>query len=170
MTHIELNAVPSSRRFYWLTALLLASSTGCALLLPGRNWQLAGSSNMRILLATDSPTVRQLIAEEDAGEAIVSRFFREPHTKEEGVEHIKDMMHHPDQYPPGRPEFLKAMAQMPGVYVPGKSYCDIIERSKSRCGPSPLETATYVLVQVTSGPSRGQRGWVCKDVVQIQFP
>jgi hypothetical protein len=115
MTHIELNAVPSSRRFYWLTALLLASSTGCALLLPGRNWQLAGSSNMRILLATDSPTVRQLIAEEDAGEAIVSRFFREPHTKEEGVEHIKDMTHHPDQYPPGRPEFLKAMAQMPGV-------------------------------------------------------
>jgi hypothetical protein len=109
-------------------------------------------------------------AEEDAREEVVQRFFREPHTKKEGMEHIKEMLQHPEQYPPQRTEFLTAMAQMPGVSVPGKSYCNIIERSKSRCGRSPLETATIVLVQVTTGPSHGQRGWVCENLVRQQFP
>ncbi len=137
MPRIELNAAPRARRFYCLAALLLGSSTGCALLLPGRDWRLTGSSNTRTLLASDSPAIRKLPAEEDAHKEVVSRFFREPHTQEESIEHMKDMLQHPDQYPPGRPEFLKAMAQMPGVYVPGRSYCDIIEQSKSRCGRRP---------------------------------
>jgi hypothetical protein len=170
MPHLELNAVPGARRFYWLAALLLGSSTGCALLLPGRDWQLTGSSNTRTLLVSDSPAVRKLITEEDAREEIVSRFFRQPHTQEEGSERIKDMMRYPDQFPPGRSAFLTAMTQMPGTYVPGKSYCKIIERSKSRCGRSPLETAIYLLVEVTTGSSRRQRGWVCENVVGGGFP
>lgn len=153
-----------------LAAVLLIGSTGCAFLLPGRFWRLTGGSSTQILLASDTPEIRQLIADENAREDEVRRFFREPHTQEEGIEHVKDMMRHPDQYPPGRTEFLKAMAQMPGLNVPGKSYCEIIERSKSTCGRFPLETATFVLVQVTTGPSHGQRGWVCQNVVQGQFP
>jgi hypothetical protein len=44
MTHIELNPIPGARRFYWLAAFLLASSTACALLVPGIFWRLTGSS------------------------------------------------------------------------------------------------------------------------------
>jgi hypothetical protein len=80
------------------------------------------------------------------------------------------MMQHPDQYPPGRKDFLEAMARMPGVYVPVRSYCDIVERSKSTCGVSPIETATYVRIHVTTGPSRGQEGWVCSNLVPGQWP
>jgi hypothetical protein len=68
MKHIELNAVPGDRRFCWLAALLLISSTGCALLLPGRFWRLDSSSKTGILLVSDSPEVRHVIGAEDARE------------------------------------------------------------------------------------------------------
>ena len=156
MAHVE-PIRPRTRRWMlcWLAVTLFIDSIGCVFLLPGRSWRLTGSSNAKILLVSDTPQVRHLISEEDAREEEVRRFFREPHTR---------------QYPPGRTEFLRSMAQMPGVYVPGRSYCNIVERSKSKCGSPPVETATYVLVQVTTGPSHGERGWVCGNAAQGQFP
>lgn len=130
-----------------LVALLLVSSTGCALLLPGHFWRLTGSSDARIPLVADSQMVRQVIAEEDSLEWL-----------------------HPEQYPSGRANFLAVMAQLPRVSVPGRSYCEVLERSKSTCGASPIETATYVFVQITTGRSRGQKGWVCENVVHQLFP
>ena len=111
-----------------------------------------------------------MIADEDAREEEVGRFFRTSHTMEEGVQHIKDMLEHPDRYPPGRTKFLEDMAALPGVFVPGGSYCNVVERSKSTCGRTPVETSTYLLIQVTTGRARGQQGWVCESRVQQQFP
>jgi hypothetical protein len=143
---------------------------GCAFILPGRFWRLNGHSKAPVTLITDSPEVRRMLAEEDAREEEVSRFWREPHTREEGIAHIRDMASHPDQYPPGRTEFLKAMSQMSGISVAGTSYCDLVERSKSKCGRLPIETAVYMLVRVTTGSSKGKQGWICEDAVQPQFP
>jgi hypothetical protein len=156
--------------FCWLVATELISSAGCAFILPGRFWRLNGDSKVPVTLITDSPEVRRLLDEEDAREEEVSRFFREPHSREDGNAHVKDMALQPDQYPPGRSEFLKAMSQMPGISVTGRSYCELIERTKSKCGASPIETAVFVLVRVTTGPSRGKRGWICQTQVQQQFP
>ncbi len=156
--------------FCWLAAVALISSTGCALILPGRFWRLNGDSKAPVTLITDSPEVRRMLAEEDAREEEVDHFRREPHTKEEGFQRLEDMRQHPDQYPPGRTEFLKAMGQMPGISVAGRSYCDLIERSKSTCGRSPIETATFVLVRVTTGRSKGKSGWICQGDIQPQFP
>lgn len=60
---------------------------------------------------------------------------------------------------------------MPGFTVPVKSYCSIIQRSTSKCGPDPRSTwPVYVLIKVTSGPSRGEQGWVCRAYVQQLAP
>src|ERR1700683_4091237 len=62
------------------------------------------------------------------------------------------------------------MLDMPGFTVPIKSYCRIIQRSTSKCGPTPEATAVYVLISLTSGPSRGKQGWVCQTYVHQLFP
>jgi hypothetical protein len=154
-----------------IASVLLVGSSAC-LILSERywKWRLEGSPNSSITLISDSPEVRRLLGEEDAREEALSQFWRKPHTKEEGTRRIEDMIQHPDAYPPGRTEFLKAMSGMSGANVPGGLYCDIVEQSKSKCGRLPIETATYVLVQITSGPTKGQRGWVCQEQVHQLFP
>ena len=57
--------------------------------------------------------------------------------------------------------------KMPGFTVPVKSYCSIIERSTSNCEAT---AAVYVLIKVTSGPSRGKQGWTCGFWLQQLFP
>jgi len=65
---------------------------------------------------------------------------------------------------------LEDMLKMPGFTVPVKSYCSIIQRSTSKCGTVPEATAVYVLISVTSGPSRGKQGWACQSYVHQLFP
>lgn len=128
--------------------------------------QLRGGS----FLISDSPEVRRLLADQDARQYDSDRFWREKHTVEEGSERIRDMGKHPEQYPPGRTEFLKAMLAMPGFLIPGSPYCDVVERSRSKCGALPIETAVYVLIKITTGPSRGKEGWVCDNRAPGLFP
>src|ERR1700721_1067412 len=49
------------------------------------------------------------------------------------------------------PDARQAMADAPGFYVPGKSYCIIAQRSTAKCGKNPFETPVYSLVRITSG-------------------
>jgi hypothetical protein len=151
--------------------LLIGSigSTGC-IFLSSRAWRVTGNSKTKVLLVSDSLEVRRLVTDEDAGEEEVNRFWREDHGAEERHQRLMDMAQHPEQYPPGRSKFLETMARMPGVYVEGRSYCSVIVRSKSRCGRLPIETASYLFVRITSGPSRGQQGWICESKVAGQFP
>ena len=66
---------------------------------------------------------------------------------------------------------LEDMLKMPGFTVPVKSYCSIIQRSSSKCGPFAEATAVYVLINVTSGPSRGKQGcWACETHIHQLFP
>jgi hypothetical protein len=154
------------------TIIISLSSSGCTLFNPNRqNWIYdGGAPKARVFVVYDSPQVRRLLADEDAREYEVSRFWRDKHSQEGGTKRIQDMALHPENYPPGRPEFLKAMVNMPGFYVPSKSYCRIIERSKSGCGPRPLETSPYILVRITTGPFRGNTGWVCENNTPGFFP
>jgi hypothetical protein len=158
------------RLAFLLATALVAGCEGCLPFSPRFDAQVGGISNSPATLISDSPEVRRLLGEEDAREETVSQFWREHPTEEEGRRRVEDMIQHPDEYPPRRNEFLKTMTGMPGMAVPGRSYCDIIERSKSTCGRLPTETATYVLVQVTTGPSKGQSGWVCQQQLRLLLP
>jgi hypothetical protein len=80
------------------------------------------------------------------------------------------MAQHPDRYPPGRTEFLAKMTNMPGLPVGGGAYADLLERSKSTCGPHDFETTSYVLVKIASGASKDQRGWICETSIRRMFP
>jgi hypothetical protein len=153
------------------TTIVISLSLGCALLNPNRqNWIYGNSPNAQVLLLYDSPEVRRLLADENAREGEINRFWRDKHTQEEGVKRIHDMARHPEQYPPGRSKFLEDMAKMTGFYVPSKSYCRILEGSESKCGRLPIETAVYMLVRVTTGPLRGKQGWVCSSNAPQLFP
>jgi hypothetical protein len=153
------------------TIAISLSSSGCTLLNPNRqNWIYGGSPRAQVLLAYDSPEVRRLLADEDAREYEVNRFWQDKHTPEERGNRTVDMMIHPERYPPGRSDFLEAMANLPGFSVPSKSYCRVLESSKSTCGRTPIETAFYVLVRVTTGPARGKKGWVCSSNAPQLFP
>jgi hypothetical protein len=145
-------------------------SVACVFPSPRGFYQLNGTSKTAAMLLVDTPEVRRLLAEEDKREEEMNRFYREPHTQQERIQHMLDIMKHPEQYPPGRMEFLKAMSQMPGAFVAGGSYCDLIERSKSTCGPSDVYTTKYVLVQVKTGRGKGQRGWICETSAKRTFP
>ena len=156
---------------FYAILMIVVGFWGCALINPNRQaWIYDGSHHAKVLLISDSSEVRRLLAEEDVREEGVSRFWREKHTNEEIRNRIEDMMKLPEHYPVGRSEFLQAMGRMPGVYVSEKSYCRIIESSKSTCGRIPIETATFVMVRITSGPSQGKQGWVCQNSVKQLFP
>ena len=153
------------------TLIVSLDSWGCALISSNRDFRIyGGSPNTQVLLVTDSPEVRQVLTDEDAREEGVNRYWREAQTPEERRERIEDMTKHPEHYPSSRSEFLQSMARMPGVYVPERSYCRVIQRSKSTCGPTPIETAVYVMVSVTTGASRGRQGWVCESSIQKLSP
>jgi hypothetical protein len=138
----------------------VAGLSGC-MFNPNRQfWVYGGSPTAQVRLVVDTAEVRRLLANEDAGEEVVDRFWSQ-HSRIEGQERVKDMAAHPDLYPPGRATFLTAMANASGFYVPGKSFCIIVQSSKSRCGSSPFHTIFYRLVRITSGPARGKEGWVC---------
>jgi hypothetical protein len=129
-----------------------------------------GSPHSNVFLISDSQEVRRLLASEDARQDDIDRFWREKHSEEDGRRRIEDMGLHPERYPPGRLEFLKTMMNMPGFEIKDSPYCRIVERSKSRCGMFPLQNAVYVFVQVTTGRSSGNKGWVCDSHAPGLFP
>jgi hypothetical protein len=147
--------------------------TGCAFFSEKR-WEFRivdRSQKSQVLLASDSPEARKLLADEDARENEMYYAWREKrHTLDEDGARYEDMRKHPELYPPGRAQFLEEMAKLPGFAVPVKSYCSVIERSKSTCGATPLETTVYVFIKITSGPFRGKQGWVCETHVHSLFP
>jgi hypothetical protein len=147
--------------------LIFLSSSGCMIFNPDRQYSIHGAgSNASVILVFDSPVVRKLVSDENVREEGVNRSWQGTHTNEERIKRVQDMGRHPEKYPPGRSEFLGAMANMPGIYVPSKSYCRVLERSESKCGPTPIHTSVYVLVRGTTGRSRGTTGWVCDGNVQ----
>ncbi|HVO98062.1 MAG TPA: hypothetical protein VMT15_08340 [Bryobacteraceae bacterium] len=115
-------------------------------------------------LVIPSPAVDRLLSLERIEEEKVELFWREPHTKQQGVERVQGLQKNPDRYNPGRRNFLSSMAQQPAESIPPSSYLRLLENSKVKCS-NPLYTTTFIKVRVTSGPLVGRVGWVCEDDV-----
>jgi hypothetical protein len=150
-------------------ALLLLCTVGGATL--NAQWSLSISpSSEQTRVVVDSAEIRRLIRDQEKGQAEVDRFWRESHTAEEGRQHIKDMAKHPDQFPPGRNEFLEAMANAPAMTVPGKTPAKVVEISKARCLPDPFSTVTYIRVLIRGKkPPGGTEVWVCRNPYSLPF-
>jgi len=74
-----------ARLFGVLAVALSISLAGC-IFMRDRDYRLTDPTNRWIVLISDSPDVRRLIAAEDAREDEVRRFWREKHSREEGIQ------------------------------------------------------------------------------------
>jgi len=122
------------------TVAILAALTvcGCVLLNPNRQLQ---TRDRPIRLIAPSPAVDSLLSRQRIQDEEAERFWREPHSKEEGIQGVEELH-------PGR----------------ASSYLRLLETSKVKCS-KPLFTTTFIKVRVTRGPLVDRVGWVCEDDV-----
>lgn len=67
------------------TVVICLVFSGCAFLNPNRQfWVYGGSPTAQVRLVFDTPEVRRILADEDAREEDLNRFWREKHTQEDG--------------------------------------------------------------------------------------
>ena len=144
-------------------AAILIAVTVCACDLLNPNRQLKTQDRLVRLIAP-SPAVDSLLSRQRTQDEEVERFWREPHSKDEGIRRVQELQTNPERYYPGRSAFLLTMAQQPGESIPASSYLRLLESSEVKCS-KPLFTTTFIKVRVTSGPLVGRVGWVCEDDV-----
>ncbi len=120
-------------------------------------------------LVEDNSEVQRLLSVQKTRDDEVAKFWREKHTSQEHLERIQDMLVNPEQYAPGRKEFLLAMSRQPGVTVPEETYARLLEYSDAHCTPMPGYSTVYIKVRITTGPFMGREGWVCEDDVGRTF-
>jgi hypothetical protein len=149
-------------RFPTAAAILIAvTACGCDFLNPNRQIK---TLDRPVRLIDPSPAVDSLLAHQRVQDEENERFWREPHSKEEGLNRVQEMLANPERYYPGRSTFLLTMAQQPGESIPAGSYLRLLETSRVKCS-KPFFTTDFIKVRVTSGLLVGRVGWVCEDDV-----
>lgn len=73
------------------------------------------------------------------------------------------------QIMPGRTAFLAAMAGIPRIMVKETTRCKMLEISKAPCSPVAEATVTYVKAIITTGSSKGQQVWICRNPYSLPF-
>jgi len=152
-----------------LKVLLLAFTAGGATL--SAQWSLSISRTSEpTKVVIDSPEIRRLVSDQEGRQAEVDRFWREGHTSEEKNQRIRDMAKQPDYFPPGRKEFLEAMASAPSLTVPGKTRAKVVEISKARCLSDAFSTITFIRVLISGKkPPGGTEVWLCRNPYALPF-
>ncbi len=151
----------TTARLQTMALFISVAVCGCDFLNPNRQLK---TQDRPVRLIMPSPTVNQLLSHQRTQDEEVARFWREPHSNEEGIRRVQELQTNPERYYPGRSAFLLAMAQQPGESVPASSYLRLLENSNVKCS-NPLYTTNFIKVMVTSGPLVNRVGWVCEDDV-----
>ena len=138
-----------------------AVMSGCNFFNPNRAIITAKAPTRLIL---PSPEVERLLAMQRVEDAKVDRFWKEKHTREEGIARIKQIDNTPGSLYPGRKAFFEAIARQPALFIAADTYVRLLEDSNVRCS-NPLFTTKFIKVAVTSGSFEGRVGWVCEDDV-----
>jgi hypothetical protein len=113
-----------------------------------------------IQVVLDTPEARQLItAYETKTAETYHTLAMEPRTLE----------YRRGQITPGRTAFLAAMAGLPRVMVKETTRCKMLEISKAPCSPLAEATVTYVKAIITTGDSKGQQVWICRNPYSLPF-
>jgi hypothetical protein len=122
-------------------------------------------------VAVDSPEVRQLISEEEKRRDEVDHFFRQNHTKDAELQHVDDLIRHPDRMLPGHKDFVEVMAKAPAITLPTKARGKVLQISKARCLPDGVSTVTFIrMVVVGKKPPGGTEVWVCENPYAFGAP
>lgn len=126
----------------------------------------SGADSIRLIL--DSPSVRELLARQEAVEERERRNVDQ--ALQAGVNGGRsnagmvwqDIVLHPERYIPNRLAFIESMQLQPADSVVARfSSCRFLKQSRARCGRQPLYDSYYAKVRITSGPSTGKEGWSC---------
>lgn len=133
----------------------------CDLLNPDR--QLVTRDGSAARLVQDSPDIERLLSIQRTRDAEGDTFWREKHSSESVTKRVENMRLNPERYAPGREAFLLAMSRSAALSVPGHTYARLVQQSGARCNLNPITTSSYVKVLITSGPLRGNQGWMCED-------
>jgi hypothetical protein len=113
-----------------------------------------------IQIVLDTPEARELITAYETKTAEINHALAmEPRTLE----------YQRGQITPGRTAFLAAMAGIPHVMVKETTRCKMLEISKAPCSPLAEATVTYVKAIITTGDSKGQQVWICRDPYSLPF-
>ncbi len=123
-----------------------------------------------IQLVVDSSAVRLLISHEEAVEKTVLDSWQKSsrsENAEQQLKQLKDVNVNPEQYTPGRSDFLMAMQQQPAVVVHGQAHVAIVRTSLAACTLIPFATDNFVNVRVLEGSDRGKEGWLCSKMISV---
>jgi hypothetical protein len=121
-------------------------------------------------VVVDSSEVRKLISEEEARQDEEDRLYREM-TKAEQLQHIDELIHHPDRVLPEHKEFVAAMARVPAISVARRARGKVLQISKARCLPDGISGVTFIrMVVVGKKPPAGAEVWVCENPYAFGAP
>src|SRR5258708_25250209 len=112
-------ACPSYRRTCFSRSIIavivcsLSATIACTWLIATRY------TTSEIRMTLDSPKVRSLILERGRREtSSVDRYFIEPHSVQERMDHLRDMVEHPTKYFPVAGKSLRQISNNPSIHFP----------------------------------------------------
>jgi hypothetical protein len=151
------------KRYSSLSALLLATMlSGCNLHILDPDYAYIARDEFATRLVLDSPAVEQLLSRND----LIAGQDWPGHTDQERIHGYADSDEHPEKFEAQRHALKNALADHPSVSILGQPYFRLLRQSTASCEPSGRNSSdVYILVRVTTGPSKGKEGWACtRDV------
>jgi hypothetical protein len=73
------------------------------------------------------------------------------------------------QIMPARTAFIAAIAGVSHITVKENTRCRMLEISKAACSPVAEASVTYVKAVITTGGSKGQQVWICRNPYHLPF-
>ena len=145
-----------------LCCLIAASLLGVGCRAFDPDYAYISTSELTTRLVLDSPSVERLL---DRNDLIAGKDWPR-HTDQERMRGYQYVGEHLEEFRAERHVLLAAMAKQPGVTVEGRQSFRLLRESSASCEPSGQSSSSiFILVRVSTGPSKGTEGWVCtKDV------
>ena len=152
---------PSSRAKY-LWCFASAMMMGCNLRMLDLDHALISRTGSETRLIVDSPVVEQLL---DRNDPIAGQPWP-GHSDRERIDRYRDESEHPENYRSGTQALLDSLAKQAAIAVQGRQYFRRLRESLASCEPTGLPSSDkFIFVSVSTGSSKGAKGWVCtKDV------
>lgn len=146
----------------YLCCLIAASLFGFGCRAFDPDYAYISTSELTTHLVLDSPSVERLLDRDD----LISGKDWPHHTDQERLRGYQYVQEHVEEFRAERHVLLAAMANQPGFTVEGRQSFRLLRESSASCEPSGQSSSSiFILVRVSTGPSKGAEGWACtKDV------
>lgn len=156
----SVNNLRASKRY--VCGLIAASLLGGGCRAFDQDYAYISASELTTRLVLDSPAVERLL---DRNDLIAGKDWPH-HTDQERIQGYQYVEEHLEEFKAERQVLLDTMAKQPGFTVEGRQSFRLLRESSVSCEPSGHSSSSiFILVRVSTGPSKGMEGWTCtKDV------